>query len=233
MHHTTLTVHLQNCTQLNAHYMNKLLTLKILVLQWSSHTTFVHIGIPLKVSICWKWIQENQQSLKYEFVLDLKEKWISCSSTDYRHILCSSYHSAHSSRFLHPECLHHLEDIHHSLSLASLNGSGYGTEHATAAHCITAGETHTDRCIETLLLLIMATAYLQCMTMGWLPVLLWTLDTSSITSITTFKLEQLPSGAQLVMWNWLTWYASSNCKKIFSHIPPQHELWTDLGVLNT
>ena len=59
--------------------------------------------------------------------------------TECKHI---SYHSAHSSRFLCPEGLHHLEDIHHSLSLAPLNGSGYGTEHATAAHCVTAGETH-------------------------------------------------------------------------------------------
>ena len=55
------------------------------------------------------------------------------------------YHSAHSSWFLYPEGLHHLEDIHHSLSLAPLNGSGYGREHATAAHCVTAGEMpHTD-----------------------------------------------------------------------------------------
>ena len=48
------------------------------------------------------------------------------------------------------------------------------------------------------------TAHLQCITMGWLPVFLWTLLTSSITSVTVFRLEQLPSGAQLVMWNWLT-----------------------------
>ena len=37
------------------------------------------------------------------------------------------------------------EDIHHSLSLAPLNGSGYGTEHATAAHCVTAGESNISR----------------------------------------------------------------------------------------
>ena len=46
----------------------------------------------------------------------------------------------HSSRFLHPQGLYHLEHIHDSLRLASLNSSGYGTEHATAAHCVTAGE---------------------------------------------------------------------------------------------
>ena len=56
-----------------------------------------------------------------------------------------SYHSVHSSRFLYPEGLHHLEDIHHSLSLAPLNGSDYGTEHATAAHCVTAGESNISR----------------------------------------------------------------------------------------
>ena len=48
-----------------------------------------------------------------------------------------TYHSADSSRFLDPEGLHHLKHIHHSLSLAALNGGGYGTEHARAAHCVT------------------------------------------------------------------------------------------------
>ena len=52
-----------------------------------------------------------------------------------------THYSAHSSRFLHPQGLHHLEHIHHSLRLASLNGGGYGTEHATAADCVTAGKT--------------------------------------------------------------------------------------------
>ena len=113
-----------------------------------------------------------------------------------------THHSAHGSRFLHPEGLHHLEHIHHSLCLAPLNGGGYGTEHARAAHRVTAGRTpphsHTDHTHH------MATAHLQCTTMGWLPVLLWTFPTSSITSVTVLMLEQLPSGAQLVMWNWLT-----------------------------
>ena len=113
-----------------------------------------------------------------------------------------THHSAHSSRFLHPESHHHLEHIHHSLCLTRLNGSGYGTEHTTATHHVTAGNTpphshnaHThDR----------ATDYLQCITMGWLPVLLWTLATCSITSVTVLRLGQLPSKAQLVMWNWFT-----------------------------
>ena len=53
-----------------------------------------------------------------------------------------THHSAHSSRFLSPEGLLHLEHIHHTLCLAPLNGGGYGTEHATAAHHITAGQTY-------------------------------------------------------------------------------------------
>ena len=51
--------------------------------------------------------------------------------------------SVHGSRFLHPEGLHHLEDVHYSLRLAPLNGGGYGTEHARAAHRVTAGNTHS------------------------------------------------------------------------------------------
>ena len=54
-----------------------------------------------------------------------------------------THHSAHGSRFLHPEGLHHLEDVHYSLRLAPLNGGGYGTEHARAAHRVTVGNTHT------------------------------------------------------------------------------------------
>ena len=47
-------------------------------------------------------------------------------------------YSEHSAWFLHPESLDNLEDIHHSLNLAALNGSGYGTEHPRTTHCITA-----------------------------------------------------------------------------------------------
>ena len=51
-----------------------------------------------------------------------------------------AYHSENTSRFLHPEGLDNLEDVHHSLSLAALNSSDYGTEHARTAHCVTAWE---------------------------------------------------------------------------------------------
>ena len=54
-----------------------------------------------------------------------------------------TYCIVHGSRFLHPEGLHHLEGVHYSLHLAPLNGGGYGTEHARAAHRITAGNTHS------------------------------------------------------------------------------------------
>ena len=49
--------------------------------------------------------------------------------------------------------------------------------------------------------------YLQCTTMGWLPVLIWTLVTSSMTSVIVFRLLQLPSGSQFKTWNWITWCA--------------------------
>ena len=79
------------------------------------------------------------------------------------------------------------------------------------------------------------TAHLQCITMGWLPVLLCTLLTSSITSVTVFRLEQLPSGAQLVMWNWLTCCALPDCKReqITCHTQCHHlPSGTDLGILD-
>ena len=46
--------------------------------------------------------------------------------------------------------------------------------------------------------------YLQCTTMGWFPVLLCTLSTSSMTSVMVARLVHTPSGDQLVMWNWVT-----------------------------
>ena len=46
--------------------------------------------------------------------------------------------------------------------------------------------------------------YLQCTMMGWFPVLLCTLSTSSMTSVMVARLVHTPSGDQLVMWNWVT-----------------------------
>ena len=46
--------------------------------------------------------------------------------------------------------------------------------------------------------------YLQCTTMGWFPVLLCALSTSSMTSVMVARLVHTPSGDQLVMWNWVT-----------------------------
>ena len=43
----------------------------------------------------------------------------------------------HSSWFVYPESLDHLEHIHHSLCLTAINGGSYGTEHPTATHCVT------------------------------------------------------------------------------------------------
>ena len=60
--------------------------------------------------------------------------------SDLRIHFCNTYsthHSLHCSWFLYSECLHHLKHVHHSLYLTPLNGGGYGTEHARAAHCIT------------------------------------------------------------------------------------------------
>ena len=80
------------------------------------------------------------------------------------------------------------------------------------------------------------TSHLHCITMGWLPVLLWTLLTSSITSVTVFSLEQLPSGAQLVMWNWLTCCALTDCKvgQVTCYwLCLQPPSGTDLSILDT
>ena len=196
-----------------------------------------------------------------------------------------THHSAHSSRFLHPQCLHHLEHIHHSLRLAPLNSGGNGTEHTAAADCVTTGDiqphsytisltfthaysthyctshiplphtpphtstqmptlyapTHTFTHMPTHTYIHIHTdtptkSHLQCITMGWLPVLLWTLLTSSITSVTVFRLEQLPSGAQLVMWNWLTCCALPDCKggQVTCHrLFLQPPYGTNLGILDT
>ena len=49
----------------------------------------------------------------------------------------STHHCENGSWFLDPQCLHHLEHIHHSLRLAALDGGGNGTEHTRAANSIT------------------------------------------------------------------------------------------------
>ena len=54
--------------------------------------------------------------------------------------LLHTHHIEDGSRFLYPESLHHLEDVHHSLCLAALNGGCYGTEHPRATYCVTAVE---------------------------------------------------------------------------------------------
>ena len=51
--------------------------------------------------------------------------------------LLHTYHIEDGSRFLYPESLHHLKDVHHSLCLAALNGGCYGTEHPRVTHCVT------------------------------------------------------------------------------------------------
>ena len=49
-----------------------------------------------------------------------------------------SYHSGNCIRFLCPEGLHNLEYIHHTLGLASFNGTQGSTEHTTATNCVPA-----------------------------------------------------------------------------------------------
>ena len=51
-------------------------------------------------------------------------------------LLCT-HHIEDGSRFLHPESLHHLEDVYYSLGLAALNGGCYGTEHPRTTHRVT------------------------------------------------------------------------------------------------
>ncbi len=49
------------------------------------------------------------------------------------------YHCCYGSWFLYPEGLDDLEDVHHSLCLAALNGGGDGTKHPRTAHRVTEG----------------------------------------------------------------------------------------------
>ena len=108
-------------------------------------------------------------------------------------------------------------------------------------HTVKSMSTSTYTAIDTLTCIstpthYRTTAHLQCITMEWLPVLLWTLLTSSITSVTVFTLEQLPSGAQLVMWNWLTCCALPDCKGTQGtchNLRVQPPSGTDLGILDT
>ena len=57
-----------------------------------------------------------------------------------RPALVYTHHIEDGSRFLYPESFHHLENVHHSLCLAALNGGCYGTEHPRATHCVTVVE---------------------------------------------------------------------------------------------
>ena len=63
-------------------------------------------------------------------------------------------------------------------------------------------------------ILLTAVPDLQCTTTGWLPVLLWIADISFITLVMVARWEQLPSGLQLVMCNWTTWWVRLACIKI-------------------
>ena len=40
-----------------------------------------------------------------------------------------THHCLNKSRFLNTLSLYHLEHIHHTFSLAAVNGGSYGTEH--------------------------------------------------------------------------------------------------------
>ena len=55
----------------------------------------------------------------------------------YQHVSTTTHHCENGSWFLDPQCIHHLEHVHHSLSLAALDGGGNGTEHTRAANSIT------------------------------------------------------------------------------------------------
>lgn len=59
----------------------------------------------------------------------------------------------------------------------------------------------------------MGVTYLHRTMMGLFPVLRWILLTSSIVSVTAFRLEQVPSPFQHVKWNWVTDWAFWDCKR--------------------
>ena len=100
----------------------------------------------LKVAVHLKGVQIHEHSLKQDTILGLWETRDGVTASK-GPVVCNvklyTYCIAHGSRFLYAEDLHHLEDVHYSLCLAPLNGGGYGTEHARAAHRVTAGNTHT------------------------------------------------------------------------------------------
>ncbi len=93
----------------------------------------------LKVCVSIKALQEHQHSIMDQSVLLLQ--WArhndntNSATSDSACVL--AHHSEYGSWFADPESLDHLEHIHHSLCLATLNGSGQGTEYATTTHCIT------------------------------------------------------------------------------------------------
>ncbi len=60
--------------------------------------------------------------------------------------------------------------------------------------------------------------YLQCIRIGLFPVLLWTFETSWMTSMMALRLEHEPPGDQQVTWKWVTLWDTSLCiKKKYMH----------------
>ena len=158
------------------------------------------------------------------------EMWNITAHIHFQHKL--TYHSWYCSRLGGTQRLDHLEHVHYSLCLTAINHSGQGTEHTTTSHRV------TENAICFISSLYVIVHYLQWTNMGLLPVLLWTLATSSITSTTAFRLEHRPSGAQQVMWNWVTWCAFWDWGRFFwwkIYTPVRNDqhtlLWKTLIVL--
>ena len=51
----------------------------------------------------------------------------------------NTHHCENKPWLLNTLSLHHLEDIHHTLTLAAVNGGSYGTEHSWPADSVTGG----------------------------------------------------------------------------------------------
>ena len=52
---------------------------------------------------------------------------------------CHIYHCENKPWLLNTLSFYHLEDIHHTLTLAAVNGGSYGTEHSWPADSVTEG----------------------------------------------------------------------------------------------
>ena len=157
----------------------------------------------LNVSICFKGVQKHQNCFKYYLVLDLRKRETSYSTHWTRQTLGvgSQLTTVRTAPGFCP--LRAFTTCNTSTTPSVLHRSMVVAMAQNMPQRLTISLQERYLHTHTLLTLPdMTSTYLQWITMGWLSVSLWTLATSSITSVKVLRLEQRPSKAQLVMWNW-------------------------------